>query len=189
MGRQSRRRRSELRCVRLCNVARAVPDLHRPFVPPDAHPRRPARAAGRQAGTVAPGAGASDFRTFAADAALRPRVRYPARPDAAQRTAPHDPVRRTDRRIALALDTRTGDVVVDPERRAEARRRRLHLAWQGQQLTDDNAFDQIELARARWTWWAGLEAVAPLQRGGAPRRPTALSPCAGDTVVATRTHI
>ncbi len=57
MGHQSRRRHSELRRVRLCNVARTVPDLHRPVVPPHAHACRPARAAGRKAGTAAPGAG------------------------------------------------------------------------------------------------------------------------------------
>ena len=37
--------------------------------------------------------------------------------------------------------------------------------WNGDAGTDNDALDRIELAWARWTWWAGLESVAPLQRG------------------------
>ena len=40
------------------------------------------------------------------------------------------------------------------------------FVWHGEASTDHGAFDQIELAWARWTWWAGLESIAPLQRGG-----------------------
>ncbi len=40
------------------------------------------------------------------------------------------------------------------------------FVWHGDAATDHDAFDQIALAWARWTWWAGLEAIAPLQRGG-----------------------
>ena len=39
------------------------------------------------------------------------------------------------------------------------------FAWHGNAKTDHDAFDQIALAWARWTWWAGLESIAPLQRG------------------------
>ena len=143
MGRQSRRRRSELRRLRLREIARRVPDQHRPLVPPDAHARRSARAAGREAGTAAPGAGGSDRRTVRTDAALRPRERYPARPDDPQRTAHHDPIRRADRRIARALDARAGDVVVGLDRRGTARRR-LHLARRGR---DPNGSIQRDRAR------------------------------------------
>ena len=38
-------------------------------------------------------------------------------------------------------------------------------SWHGDAETDDDAFDQIAWAWARWTWWAGLETIAPLQRG------------------------
>jgi hypothetical protein len=43
------------------------------------------------------------------------------------------------------------------------------FVWRGDTGTDHDAFDQIALAWARWTWWAGLESIAPLQRGGKPR--------------------
>ena len=31
--------------------------------------------------------------------------------------------------------------------------------------TETEAFDEIAASWARWTYWAGLEAIAPLQRG------------------------
>ena len=40
--------------------------------------------------------------------------------------------------------------------------------WHGDAVTDDDAFEQIELAWARWVYWSGLESIAPLQ-GGARR--------------------
>ena len=69
----------------------------------------------------------------------------------------------TDRRVALALDARTGDVVVGPDRRGAARRRRLRLARRRRDRP--RAFDAIAASWSRWTWWAGLEPVEPLQRG------------------------
>ena len=42
--------------------------------------------------------------------------------------------------------------------------------WHGDAETDHDAFDQIALAWARWTWWAGLESVAPLHRPGITER-------------------
>ena len=38
------------------------------------------------------------------------------------------------------------------------------FVWHGDARSEHDAFDQIEFAWARWVWWAGLEAVAPLQR-------------------------
>ena len=38
------------------------------------------------------------------------------------------------------------------------------FVWRGDASSEHDAFDQIEFAWARWVWWAGLEAVAPLQR-------------------------
>ena len=40
------------------------------------------------------------------------------------------------------------------------------FVWHGNAATEGDAFDQLELSWARWTWWAGLESIAPLQRGG-----------------------
>jgi hypothetical protein len=40
------------------------------------------------------------------------------------------------------------------------------FVWQGDAATEGDAFDQLELSWARWTYWAGLESGAPLQRGG-----------------------
>ena len=37
--------------------------------------------------------------------------------------------------------------------------------WHGDAETDRDAFDAIAASWARWTYWAGLEPVAPLQRG------------------------
>ena len=37
--------------------------------------------------------------------------------------------------------------------------------WHGDAETDRGAFNEIAASWARWTWWAGLEAIAPLQRG------------------------
>jgi hypothetical protein len=37
--------------------------------------------------------------------------------------------------------------------------------WHGEAGTHNDAFDQIELAWGRWVYWAGLESIAPLQRG------------------------
>ena len=37
--------------------------------------------------------------------------------------------------------------------------------WRGDAGTDHEAFDQIAASWSRWTYWAGLEAIAPLQRG------------------------
>ena len=48
---------------------------HRPVVPLDARARRSPRAAGREAGTAAPGAAGSDRRTVRTVAALRSRER------------------------------------------------------------------------------------------------------------------
>jgi hypothetical protein len=40
------------------------------------------------------------------------------------------------------------------------------FAWHGDARTDSDAFDAIATSWARWAWWAGLEPIAPLQRGG-----------------------
>ena len=37
--------------------------------------------------------------------------------------------------------------------------------WRGEAKTERDAFDEIAAAWSRWTCWAGLESVAPLQRG------------------------
>jgi hypothetical protein len=39
------------------------------------------------------------------------------------------------------------------------------FVWRGDAATEMDAFDQLELSWARWAYWAGLESVAPLQRG------------------------
>jgi len=39
------------------------------------------------------------------------------------------------------------------------------FVWRGDAGTDRDAFDEIAASWSRWTWWAGLEPVAPLQRG------------------------
>jgi hypothetical protein len=39
------------------------------------------------------------------------------------------------------------------------------FVWCGDAATDLDAFDQLELSWARWTYWAGLESVETLQRG------------------------
>jgi len=39
------------------------------------------------------------------------------------------------------------------------------FVWHGDAGTGRDAFDAIETSWARWTWWAGLELIAPLQRG------------------------
>ena len=36
------------------------------------------------------------------------------------------------------------------------------FVWRGDVRSEHDAFDQIEFAWARWVWWAGLVAVAPL---------------------------
>ena len=85
--------------------------------------------------------------------ALRSRERYPARSDDPQRTAHHDPIRRADRRIALALDARAGDMVVGPDRRGAARRRRLHLARRRR--------DRPRSVRSRSRWRGRAGPVGP----------------------------
>jgi hypothetical protein len=44
------------------------------------------------------------------------------------------------------------------------------FVWHGDAATEMDAFDQLELSWARWTYWAGFESVAPLQRDGRPAR-------------------
>ena len=39
------------------------------------------------------------------------------------------------------------------------------FVWRGDAGTDRDAFDEIAASWSRWTWWADLEPVAPLQRG------------------------
>ena len=40
------------------------------------------------------------------------------------------------------------------------------FVWRGEAETQTEAFNEIAAAWAAWLYWAGLEAVAPLQRGG-----------------------
>ena len=39
------------------------------------------------------------------------------------------------------------------------------FAWHGLVATETEAFDEIAASWSRWTYWAGLEPIAPLQRG------------------------
>ena len=39
------------------------------------------------------------------------------------------------------------------------------FVWRGDAGTDRDAFDEIAASWSRWTYWAGLEPIAPLQRG------------------------
>jgi hypothetical protein len=125
----------------------------------DACARRPARATGREAGTAAPRAAGSDSRNVRTVAAVRSRVRS------------HDPQRASDRRqvrrarrwIALALDARTR--VLDWILTGVPRPDDEDFAWHRLVATETEAFDEIAASWSRWTYWAGFEPIAPLQRG------------------------
>ena len=38
-------------------------------------------------------------------------------------------------------------------------------AWHGYADSEDEAFDKLAACWSRWIYWAGLEQIAPLQRG------------------------
>ena len=156
VGRGSRRRDHRFCRDRLCDLARAVPDSHRPGVPGDAHARRSARTTGGQAGIAAP---ESDCQTFATDAPLRSRERSPAR----QRAPHHRLLGIADRGSAHAG---TGVVVVGLDRRATARRR-LHLARRSRDPNESiqrNRGGVVAMGRMGWT---GSDRTAATRRNAA----------------------
>jgi hypothetical protein len=40
-----------------------------------------------------------------------------------------------------------------------------HFEWRGEVEADDEAFDALAACWSRWVYWAGLEQIAPLERG------------------------
>ena len=95
MGRQSRRRRSELRRLRLLRPRPRSAGSTSPARSADAHARRSARAAGREAGTAAPGA--SDCRPSP-----------PTQPYDRENDILLGPMLRNERRITI----RSGELIV-----------------------------------------------------------------------------
>jgi len=84
------------------------------------------------------------------------------------------PMVRNERRIGV----RSGELVVGMLHRATrgpeswswfmtgvSRPHDEDFVWRGEIEADDEAFDALAACWSRWTYWAGLEQVVPLQRG------------------------
>ena len=87
----------------------------------------------------------------------------PARSDDPQRTADH--VRSGELIVGLLSRSTHGPetwswVLTGVERPDDE-----DFVWHGDAATDTEAFDEIAASWSRWTYWAGLEPIAPLQRG------------------------
>jgi hypothetical protein len=135
---------------------------------------------------------ASAFRRMLARADLRerpdamPGPPRRARPDEIAKPSPPMPPydREIDRRLGPMVRNerrffvRSGELVVGMLNRATrgpeswswfmtsvSRPHDEDFVWRGEIEADDEAFDALAACWSRWTYWAGLESIAPLQRG------------------------